>query len=180
MPLVFFIDKLCHYVTRFCGVVACCAMIALLLNVFYDVIMRYVFNDVSIGMQELEWHLFAVTFLFGTPYAMARDGHVRVDIFYESWTDRTKAWVNLFGALIFTLPFVVVVSWYGVDFSYQAYSINEGSGDPGGLPHRWLIKSAIPLSFACMGVAALGMCSMALRVLINGESYPKTMKEGLS
>ncbi len=180
MPIILFIDRCCRQITLACGWLACLAMILLLLNVFYDVIMRYAFNDVSIGMQELEWHLFAVVFLLGTPYAMQKDGHVRVDILYDNWSDLSKAWVNLIGALVFVMPFIVLVSWYGYDFAKESYELGEGSGDPGGLPHRWIIKSSIPISFALMGLAGLGMITQALRVLVGGESYPKEAREHLS
>lgn len=156
------------------------AMVLLLLNVFYDVIMRYAFNDVSIGMQELEWHLFSCLFLLGIPYAMQQDGHVRVDILYERWTDKTKAWINLLGCVVFILPFVCIVATYSIDFSYEAYEMGEGSGDPGGLPHRWIIKALIPLSFVLIGISSLGMVTQALRVIIGNESYPDKKGVNLS
>jgi TRAP-type mannitol/chloroaromatic compound transport system permease small subunit len=171
-------DAFFSAISTLCGIIAAAAMILMLLNVFYDVVMRYVFNDVSIGMQELEWHLFSVVFLMGTPYAMTKDGHVRVDIFYEGFSDARKAWINLTGALLFVLPFTILVAWYGVDFSYQAYLIDEGSADPGGLSNRWLIKGLIPLSFSLMALAGLGMIVKALRVLIMGEHYDHDRKGG--
>ncbi len=180
MPFILLLDTLLKKITQLCGILAVVAMIGLLFNVFYDVVMRYAFNDVSIGMQELEWHLFACVFLLGTPYAMQQDGHVRVDIFYERWSDQVKALVNLLGAMLFIFPFVILVTMYGSDFAYEAYDIGEGSGDPGGLPHRWIIKSLIPLSFALMGLAGLGMITQALRVLIGKEPYPKQQREHLS
>lgn len=180
MRFILLCDRLFALLSRGCGIIACLAMILLLFNVFYDVITRYVFNDVSIGMQELEWHLFTVVFLLGTPFAMMRDGHVRVDIFYERWSDKIKASVNLFGALVFVLPFVILVSWYGIDFAKDSYQMGEGSGDPGGLPYRWVIKSMIPLSFALMAVSGLGMVTQALRVLVGGEAYPRASTEGLA
>lgn len=164
-------DAFFKAISSLCGVIAALAMVLLLFNVFYDVVMRYVFNDVSIGMQELEWHLFSVVFLMGTPYAMSRDGHVRVDIFYDGLSQSKKATINLFGALVFVLPFTCLVAWYGIDFAYQAYVINEGSGDPGGLPYRWVIKALIPLSFVLMALAALGMIAKALRVLFLQDQY---------
>lgn len=160
-----------------CGALSALAMILLLINVFYDVVMRYVFNDVSIAMQELEWHLFALVFMLGIPYAMAEDGHVRVDILYDSHSDRTKAWINLFGSIGFVIPFVVLVAWFGTDFAYQAYEINESSGDPGGLPHRWLIKSLIPVSSVLVALAGLGMAVRAVRVLLRQVQYSDT-KQG--
>jgi TRAP-type mannitol/chloroaromatic compound transport system permease small subunit len=71
-------------------------MLLMIINVFYDVIMRYFFNDVSIGMQELEWHLFAAMFMFGIAYTLKEDGHVRVDIFYETMSARKKSHYKYF------------------------------------------------------------------------------------
>jgi len=180
MPFILTLDHFFKRITSLCGVLSGAAMLLLLLNVFYDVIKRYAFNDVSIGMQELEWHLFSCIFLLGIPYAMQRDGHVRVDIFYDHWSDPGKAWVNLLGSVFFILPFISIVTFYSLDFAYDAYEMGEGSGDPGGLPYRWIIKSLIPVSFMLMGVASLGMVTQALRVLIGKENYPKQPEAPLS
>lgn len=174
------IDTFCAKITGACGVLACLAMVLMLFNVFYDVVMRYAFNDVSIGMQELEWHLFATVFLLGTPYAMQRDGHVRVDIFYDNWSEKRKALINLIGALVFVFPFVILVTYYGVSFSYDAFQMGEGSGDPGGLPYRWIVKSLIPISFTLMGIAGIGMVTKAILVLKGQDDYSGVDKGMLS
>lgn len=147
------------------GRFAAMLLILLLINVFYDVIMRYLFNDVSIGMQELEWHLYAAIFMFGISYAMRVDGHVRVDIFYERWSATRRAWINIFGTVIFLLPFCALVAYYGVNFSYEAFLLNEQSGDPGGLPYRFIIKGVIPLAFMCMIISGLGMLLHNINIL---------------
>ena len=79
-------------VSEFLGKLSAALFLLLLVNVFYDVIMRYAFNNVSIGMQELEWHLFATIFLLGVPYTLLKEGHVRVDIIYERLTPQRQAW----------------------------------------------------------------------------------------
>jgi TRAP-type mannitol/chloroaromatic compound transport system permease small subunit len=180
IKLIRTLDTLFNNIARLCGVLAATAMILLLLNVFYDVVMRYGFNDVSIGMQELEWHLFSCVFLLGIPYAIQQNAHVRVDIFYDRWQDKTKAWINLLGTLILILPFIILVTHYSYDFAYEAYDMGEGSGDPGGLPHRWIIKGLIPSSFILIGLASLGMVTGALRVLVAKEAYPVHKEVGLS
>lgn len=121
-------------------------MLLMVANVFYDVLMRYFFNDVSIGMQELEWHLFAAMFMFGIGYTLKEDGHVRVDIFYEKWLPHTQAKMDILAALVFALPIAVIVMYYGYSYTLDAYQMNEGSPDPGGLPSRWIIRSVILLS----------------------------------
>jgi len=158
-------------VSKACGWIASVAFVLMMLNVFYDVVARYVFNEVSIGMQEMEWHLYAVIFLMGIPYAMRTDGHVRVDVFYAGRTEITKAWINLIGALIFALPIAAFIAWLGWDYMLDAYQMGEGSGDPGGLPHRFIIKGLIPFSSFWLAVSSLGMATFALRVLAKEASY---------
>lgn len=152
---------------RFCGALAGIALILMLCNVFYDVVMRYAFNEVSIAMQELEWHLFSAAFLLGIPYALLENSHVRVDILYDRWAPKTQAWINLLGTLLFILPFIVLVTIYSVNFAADAYQMGEGSGDPGGLPYRWLVKSLIPLSFILLGLVSLGLITRSLLTLMN-------------
>jgi len=136
------LSKLIDYVGAFCALL----MVLMLLNVFYDVIMRYLFDDVSIGMQELEWHLFAAMFMFGIGYTLKEDGHVRVDVFYDNFSPTVKAWVNILGSVLLALPITLLIIYYGYGYAFEAYEMNEGSADPGGLPHRWIIRSVIPLS----------------------------------
>ncbi len=127
-------------------------VIFLVLLVGYDVFMRYLFQSGSIGIQELEWHLFSIIFLIGAAYTLKHDEHVRLDIFYHSkfLNDRHRAWIDAFGALFILLPFcllIIISTWPSIS---QAYHSNEMSPDPGGLPARWLIKSMIPLGFVLL------------------------------
>ena len=140
------------------GKVAAVLFLLLLCNVFYDVITRYVFNDVSIGMQEMEWHLYAAMFLLGVPYAIRTEGHVRVDVIYERLSPRRRAWIDILGSLFLLLPFALLVGWYGVGFAHEAWALGETSGDPGGLPYRWIIKSVIPFSFFSMAISGSVCC----------------------
>ena len=122
-------------------------------------------------MQAMEWHLYSVVFLLGIPYALRTDGHVRVDIFYTNWSNKAKAWVNLVGAFIFVIPFAYLIGIYGYYYALDSYSMGEGSGDPGGLPYRWIIKSVIPVTAFFIAAAGLNMATFALRVMSGEKSY---------
>ena len=65
---------------------------------------------------------------------------------------------------------VLLIAWFGVDFAYQAFDLGEGSGDPGGLPHRWIIKAVIPLSFFMMALAGVAVVIRSLKVLKQGDN----------
>jgi TRAP-type mannitol/chloroaromatic compound transport system permease small subunit len=128
------------------GNVCSLLMMLMILNVFYDVVMRYLFNDVSIGMQELEWHLFAAMFMFGVAYTLKEDGHVRVDVFYEKMSEFYQAIINIGGSLLFALPFTLLILYFSLSYTMDAYDMAEGSAAPGGLPYRWIVRSVIPVS----------------------------------
>jgi TRAP-type mannitol/chloroaromatic compound transport system permease small subunit len=162
-----------HYLTKLIDLVgAFCAllMFLMLLNVFYDVIMRYLFDDVSIGMQELEWHLFAAMFMFGIGYTLKEDGHVRVDVFYDNFSPKVKAWINILGSLLLALPITLLILYYGYGYALEAYEMNEGSADPGGLPHRWIIRSVIPVSSSFVLLCLLQVVLTQIATLADGSS----------
>ncbi|MCP4409821.1 MAG: TRAP transporter small permease subunit [Gammaproteobacteria bacterium] len=144
------------------GTFSAVLLLLLVLNVFYDVVMRYLFNDVSIGMQELEWHLYSMIFLFGIAYTLKSDGHVRVDVIYERLSVKKRAIIDILGTLFFLWPFCALVAGYGIGFAYEAYDINEVSGDPGGLPYRWLIKGMICASLICVLISSIGFVLRAI------------------
>lgn len=151
------LEQLINRFADLLGKIAGVLLILLLLNVFLDVVMRYIFNDVSIGMQEMEWHLYATIFLLGASYAIRHDGHVRVDLIYERLGIKGQGWVDLIGCIIFLLPFTILVFYYGLDFVAESWDMSERSGDPGGLYYRWAIKSMIPFAFMAMAISGIGM-----------------------
>lgn len=135
--------------TEYTGKCVSSLVIILVLLVVYDVSMRYLFNSGSIGIQELEWHLFSIILLLGSAYTLKYNEHVRLDIFYNSkfLNDKTRAWFDVFGTLIILLPFCLLIIFSAWPFVTQAFIYNEISPDPGGLPARWFVKAMIPLGF---------------------------------
>lgn len=131
----------------------------------WDVGMRYVFHSGSIRLQELQWHLFSLIFLLGAAYTLRHDGHVRLDLLYRSRyvNARRRAILDLVGTVLFLLPFCALVLSASLEFVHQAMAHNEGSPDPGGLPHRWLIKAAIPVGFGLLLLQ--GLADLADRIV---------------
>jgi len=171
------IGKILDALGNFCSLL----MVLMIVNVFYDVIMRYFFNDVSIGMQELEWHLFAAMFMFGIAYTLKEDGHVRVDIIYDTLSKRKQAFINIFGSLIFALPITALIFYYSIGYTMEAYTMGEGSADPGGLPHRWIIRAVIPLSSMFLMLAILHVVLSQIQLITTPPTKPSTKpstKEG--
>ena len=148
LALITIIDSM----TEWLGRTASWLVLAMVLLICYDVAMRYLFQQGSVALQELEWHLFALIFLLGAAYTLKHDQHVRVDIFYQSRfvSDRQRAWIDILGTLLLLMPFcllVLVTSW---PFVENAFYYQEGSPDPGGLPYRFLLKASLLIAFALL------------------------------
>lgn len=175
---IFLRDLLAKIIDLF-GILVTASVLFLLGTIFYNVLMRYLFNDGSIGMQELEWHIFACMFLFGIGYSLKENAHVRVDIIYEKLGLKAQAWINLIGTIVLLVPISVLIVYYGYDFAKEAYDSNEMSGDPGGLTHRWVIKAAIPASFSFTLLSGLYVILEQLVILTNGAPYKSSTGEPL-
>ena len=114
-----------------------------------NVLLRYLFSTGSVWSQELEWHLLVPLILFGSSYALRHGDHVRVDIVYGKFSDRSKLLVDLVSAILCIIISALFL-WFSLHYVQQSYVIDEGSPDPGGIPHRYLIKSLIPIGFALL------------------------------
>ncbi len=155
-----FIDKTLDYLAKVLGI----CLVLMVLNVSFDVMMRYVFHNSSVGMQEMEWHLFAVIFLFGIAVSLKEEGHVRVDFLYDNFSQRKKALINIFGTFFFLMPLALLICFGSFSYVHDAFVTAEISEDPGGLPFRWLIKSMIPLSFGFLFLSGIGYIMKNIRL----------------
>ena len=155
------IDAVSRQVGNFSAVV----LALLVLLVVYDATVRYLFSSGSVALQELEWHLFDVIILLGIAYTLRENAHVRVDIFYDHYSEKRKALVDLLGTLLFILPFCALIVYVGSEFVLISFEQLERSSDPGGLPYRFLVKSLMPLAFVLLALQALSEIVRAYRVL---------------
>lgn len=151
-------------------------IVPLILIIMFDVITRkWVFAQQTVAnsplgtllsatrLQEMEWHIHAVIFLLAFGAALIRNTHVRVDIWREKRSTRAQGWVELFGLLVFALPFVSLMVWLSWQFVVKAYVSGEGSAALTGIPQRWIVKSFMIAGF---GLLWLALVSTLLRVLV--------------
>jgi len=143
--------------------------LGLVLVVFIDVVMRYLFNTSFVFTQELEWHLFGFIFLVGAGYTLLKDGHVRVDIIYQRLGLKGRAWINFFGVLLFLIPGCIMVISTSWKFTVNSFSILEGSPDPGGIPLRFLIKGCIPAGFVLLLLQGISLGIHSLLQILGIE-----------
>ena len=115
-------------------------------------------------LQELEWHLHTALFALCLGYGYVKNAHVRVDLILERLAPRTRAWIELLGCLLFTLPYTALVIWFAVDFVRTSYVVAEASVSLIGIPHRWVIKAVLLFGLILAFLAGL---AVLLRLLAH-------------
>ena len=118
-------------------------MIALVCVVIVVVVGRYFFEIGSVALQELTTYLHAIIFMLGISYTLKHDGHVRVDIFYRNFSNRSQALINVIGGLVFILPISIFIGWSSLDYVLASWSIMETSTENNGLPFIYLLKTVM-------------------------------------
>ncbi len=146
----------------------------LVLVVFADVVMRYLFNTSFVFTQELEWHVFAFIFLIGAGYTLLHDAHVRVDIIYQRLGVKGRAWINLIGVIFFLIPGCLLIIITSYHFASNAWSIMEGSPDPGGIPFRYVVKSLITIGFSLLLLQGISLGFHSLMQLTGAEEVKES------
>lgn len=119
-----------------------------------NVLLRYGFSIGFIWAQELEWHLMVPICLIGMSYALRHGEHVRVDILFASFRPHTKHAIDVLAAVI-AMAFSLIVIWLSLSYVGQSLAIGEGTANPGGIEHRYVIKSLIPIGFALLFMQSL-------------------------
>jgi TRAP-type mannitol/chloroaromatic compound transport system permease small subunit len=131
------------------------ANVIVIFVIILQVVLRYGFGHGLVLLEELQWHFYAVAFMFGLSYAVMTDSHVGMDLVYERLSPKWQCRWDIFGILVLLLPFACLIFYYSLDFVHEAWRLNERSVAPQGLPWRWAIKSVLPISFALLILATI-------------------------
>ena len=133
---------------------------------FAIVVLRYGFNLGWIWLQESVTYLHATVFMLAAAWALQKDDHVRVDIFYRKASPRYRSIVNLVGTLLFLLPLCVFLIYVGWDYVTASWATREASREAGGLPLVWVLKTliiALPVLLLMQSLVTIRQCVSDLR-----------------
>ncbi|MDO8442502.1 MAG: TRAP transporter small permease subunit [Polaromonas sp.] len=143
-----------------------------------NAIVRKTFNVSSNAYLEVQWYLFAATFLLCAAFTLLNGEHVKIDVIYTHFSKRKQMWIDIFGFAFFLTPFCLAILWYGVPFFLRGYQSGEMSSNAGGLI-RWPVYAMIPLGFGLLllqGWSELIKRVAFLKGLIEDPTYKKVAK----
>jgi TRAP-type mannitol/chloroaromatic compound transport system permease small subunit len=138
---------------------------------------RFVFNDSSNGMLEIQWYLFAAIFLLCSPYTLQKNEHVRIDVLSGKLSPRGLAVIDIIGTIFFLLPMVVLVLWLSLPLVAESYKINEHSANAGGLI-RWPVKILLPIGFSLLALQGVSELIKRIAFLAGMIDDPNSKIKG--
>ena len=167
------LDKIAERVesfVRLIGRVFSWAAILLVFTIIVQVVLRYAFSRDLIALGEIQWHFYAVMVMISLAYSQLENAHVRVDVLHRFFSPRAKQIIEITGIVVFLIPLIAIVFWYGCQFTGNSYRIGEVSPSPGGLPWRWAIKAFIPIGALLLFVSSVSRVIRLLAGSVTAES----------
>jgi TRAP-type mannitol/chloroaromatic compound transport system permease small subunit len=134
-----------------------------------NAVIRKVFSVSSNSWLELQWYLFGAAFLLASAYTLKQNEHIRIDIIYGMFSRRTQHWIDLFGHVVFLMPFTLLMLYYFVPYVAQSYANGEVSTNSGGLT-IWPAKALLLIGFlllALQGVSEIIKKIAVMRGIID-------------
>jgi len=142
----------------------------MVLLTFIIVVLRYGFNLGWIAMQESILYFHGFVFMLGAAYTLKNNGHVRVDIFYQKFSIRKKAFVDLFGTLFLLLPVCIFIFVISFDYVALSWQILEKSSEAGGLPFVYVSKSLLLLLAVSLSLQGMAEIARSLQIILQDKS----------
>jgi TRAP-type mannitol/chloroaromatic compound transport system permease small subunit len=150
------------------GRTAAWAGLFIVLLQFAVVVLRYAFGIGSIWLSESIIYGHATLFMLAAAWTLRENGHVRVDVFYADASERAKALIDLVGALVLLIPFMLVLAVFAVPYVARSWAILERSRETSGLPAVFLLKTLIPAFAILFALQGVSQAIRAAEVLAHG------------
>ena len=168
--------KLIDTINEWMGKIACFLVLSLSGVVFLDVFMRYLFSNPIIWAMEINQNqLIALVFLSGG-YTFLHDGHVRIDVLYGGWTDRTKATVDIFTSILIFIVSIVLVR-FGSEIAWESFIEHHTTATVIGTP-LWPSQLMIPLGGLLLGLQCLAKWVRDFIFIVTGQKLESEIAQG--
>jgi TRAP-type mannitol/chloroaromatic compound transport system permease small subunit len=162
--------------TEYAGYAFLLLSIPLIFANFVEVISRYVFDDPTIWALDVTTMAFGAIVLLGTAPALVKGAHVRTDMLWEKFSDRTKGVIDTVGFAVFFLPTMAVLFYISIDDFLYALDINERSNSGAWGPALWPLRAVIPVTAALLFVQGISELMKSWWAARTGEFLVKHEK----
>ncbi|WP_136685274.1 TRAP transporter small permease subunit [Falsirhodobacter xinxiangensis] len=174
MQILLALSRLIDSVNTFIGKSVSWLLLAAILISAVNAVMRKAFSISSNAWLEAQWYLFSAAFLLAAAYTLLRNEHVRVDLVFGTLSRRKQLLVEIFGTILFLMPFCLVTIWLSWPIAMDKLASGEVSNNTGGLV-QWPAWLLIPIGFTLL--ALQGLSELIKRIAILGGLIPDPVAE---
>ena len=166
MPLVKSIIQLIDLINEWAGRSVSWLLVIMVLNVFFVVVLRYIFSYGAIWMQELYVWNHSIVFLLGAGYTLLHNGHVRIDLIYRTASLKYKSIIDIIGSIVFAIPVIYCIFLKSLPMVQRSWGVLEKSAEAGGLPGLFLFKSVLLVFCILFGLQFISLALKSISSLI--------------
>ena len=121
-----------------------------------NAVVRKAFNYSSNGFLEVQWYLYAWSFLVAAGFTLLHREHVRIDVLNSRLPKKVQVWIDIIGFALFLTPLCLLVLYLGIPMLVSKFASGEMSPNPGGLI-RWPVWLALPIGFVLLMLQGLSL-----------------------
>ena len=176
-PTYLSIIRAIDWMTEHVGIAFAWVLVPILIfpNV-YEVFSRYALHDPTMWAYDVTTYAFGALFMLCSAYALLKGAHVRTDMLWDRFSEKTKGTIDSLAFILFFLPtmtILMVSSWD--DFIYS-WSINEKSNSGAWQPIIWPLRAAVPISCGLLLLQGISELMKSLWAARTGQTLATRAK----
>jgi len=144
-------------------------VLLLVLVTIFDVVARYFFNSPTIWGYDTVCMLGGTVSMLGWNYVEQKDAHVRVDVFYDSMSDKGKALVNVLGSVFIGFPIILSYIFISFQWAINSWISKEVLMTSFWYPPSFPIRTMMFIGFLLFFLVFLNKFIRNLYFLIKGD-----------
>jgi len=164
---IFLYEMVLQKITDVVGVFAGIMLFVPALMVFYEVIMRGVFNAPTEWSMELSIYCVLIAGFLGMPVAYGAGKHIKVDIFTSKLSPKNSCFLEIVASVIGAM-FCLVFFIEAVDMTTLSYDLDRRSPDTLRTP-LWIPQMSMPIGIGLLFLHFLGTIFVDVQRLTSGE-----------
>jgi TRAP-type mannitol/chloroaromatic compound transport system permease small subunit len=157
--------------TEAVGKVVAWCVAPMIVGVTYEVFARYVFNAPTIWAYDIAYLMTGTMFMLGAAYTLMRGAHIRTDLFWDKFSDRTRGWIDTVAYVLFFYPGLALLFFTSLDDAFYSYQIDERADQTLWHPPLWPFKAVIPASAALLMIQGASDLMKSAYAARTGRSF---------
>lgn len=155
--------------TEWTGYIFLLLIVPLIFANVIEVFARYVLRAPTIWALDVTTMSYAALFMLGAALALLKGAHVRTDILWEAFSDRTKGMIDSLAYLLLFLPTMAVLFFISIDDFFYSLSIDERSSSGAWTPILWPLRGVVPLAAFMLFLQGISELMKSLWAWRTGE-----------